>query len=160
MARHMKNHYQTLGLNPNADNLEVRQAYRVYASKFHPDKHQGDKFFEEQFKEIKEAYDVLSDPTQRAVYDSQAFPSARQTSTPVAEPIKSQTPTTAAKPIINKPVKTNGFVRMIGFGIAGGLIMGSIFEAADFGDGFSAGFLCGLFLGCCLGPVIGELFQG
>lgn len=156
----MKNHYQTLGLNSGADNLEVKQAYRIYASKFHPDKHQGDKFFEEQFKEIKEAYDVLSDPTQRALYDSQAFPSIKQAPIPAEKPVKPQNPTAVVKPVNNEPTKTNGFVRMIGFGIAGGFIMGSIFEVANFGDGFAAGFACGLFLGCCLGPVIGELFKG
>ena len=67
------NYYQILGVNRNSSPEEIREAYRLYASKFHPDKHQGDKFFEEKFKEIKEAYDILSDPEQRRKYDAQYF---------------------------------------------------------------------------------------
>ena len=48
----MKNHYQTLGLKRDASNDDIKKAYRKLAQKFHPDKNDGDKFFEERFKEI------------------------------------------------------------------------------------------------------------
>jgi len=65
----IKNYYQILGLEANATKEEIRKAYKIYATKFHPDKQNNDKFFEERFKEIKEAYDILSDDYQRNVYD-------------------------------------------------------------------------------------------
>ena len=66
----MKNYYQILGLESNASKAEIKKAYRTYATKFHPDKQNGDKFFEERFKEILEAYEILSDDSKRANYDS------------------------------------------------------------------------------------------
>ncbi|MFN8395916.1 MAG: DnaJ domain-containing protein [Bacteroidia bacterium] len=68
-----KNYYQILGLDRNASQDEIRKAYRYYASKFHPDLHNGDKFFEGQFLNVKEAYDLLSDPIKRRKYDSEFF---------------------------------------------------------------------------------------
>ena len=66
----MKNFYQILGLENNASKDEIKKAYKTYATKFHPDKQNGDKFFEERFKEILEAYETLSDDNKRANYDS------------------------------------------------------------------------------------------
>lgn len=66
----MKNHYQTLGIKRDASNDDIKKAYRKLAQKFHPDKNDGDKFFEERFKEIKEAYEILSDPYEKGKYDS------------------------------------------------------------------------------------------
>jgi len=66
----MKNYYQTLGLESDASKDEIKKAYRIYAAKFHPDKQNGDKFFEERFKEILEAYEILSDDSKRANYDA------------------------------------------------------------------------------------------
>ena len=66
----MKNHYQTLGLKRDASNDDIKKAYRKLAQKFHPDKNDGDKFFEERFKEIQEAYETLSDPYEKGKYDS------------------------------------------------------------------------------------------
>lgn len=66
----MKNHYQTLGIERMASLGEIKQAYRKLALKFHPDKNDGDKFFEERFKEIQEAYEILSDPYEKGRYDS------------------------------------------------------------------------------------------
>jgi len=74
-----KDYYQILGLNRNSTQEDIRKAYRLYASKFHPDKHQGDKFFEEKFKEIKEAFDILSDSEKRRKYDEQYFCSTGST---------------------------------------------------------------------------------
>lgn len=67
----IKNYYQILGLESNATKQEIKKAYRLYATKFHPDKQSGDKFFEERFKDIKEAYDTLIDDYSRANYDKQ-----------------------------------------------------------------------------------------
>lgn len=66
----MKNHYQTLGIERNASQDEIKQAYRKLALKFHPDKNDGDKFFEERFKQIQEAYEVLNDPYEKGRYDN------------------------------------------------------------------------------------------
>mgnify|MGYP006304554173 CR=1 FL=1 len=65
----MKNHYQTLGLTRNASHAEIKKAYRTLAMKFHPDKNINDDYYDNMFKEIKKAYDVLSDPIQKQRYD-------------------------------------------------------------------------------------------
>lgn len=65
----MKNYYQILGLEPNATKEDIRKAHREYAINFHPDKQGGSKFFEERFREIQEAYEMLSDDKERTDYD-------------------------------------------------------------------------------------------
>ncbi|MCM2359686.1 MAG: DnaJ domain-containing protein [Geobacteraceae bacterium] len=62
-------YYQLLGLKKTATPEEIKRAYRKLAVKYHPDKNPGDKGAEEKFKEINEAYAVLSDPQKRAQYD-------------------------------------------------------------------------------------------
>lgn len=64
-----KDYYKTLGVERNASADEVRKAYRKLAMQFHPDRNPGDKQAEEKFKEINEAYQVLSDPQKRARFD-------------------------------------------------------------------------------------------
>jgi len=61
-----KDYYKMLGVNRNASKEEIRRAYRELAQKYHPDKKGGD---EKRFKEINEAYQVLSDDNKRAQYD-------------------------------------------------------------------------------------------
>ena len=61
--------YQVLGVERNAEADEIKKAYRKLALKYHPDKNPGDKAAEEQFKELGEAYEILSDPQKRALYD-------------------------------------------------------------------------------------------
>jgi molecular chaperone DnaJ len=64
-----RDYYEILGVERGASEEEIKKAYRKLAVKFHPDKNPGDKTAEEQFKELGEAYEILSDPQQRAVYD-------------------------------------------------------------------------------------------
>src|SRR5512133_3069112 len=64
-----KDYYKTLGVERNAIEEDIRKAYRDLAKKYHPDRNPNDKQAEERFKEINEAYQVLSDPTKREHYD-------------------------------------------------------------------------------------------
>ncbi|MBI4125960.1 MAG: DnaJ domain-containing protein [Deltaproteobacteria bacterium] len=65
----MKDYYQILGLARGATDKEIKEAYRRLAKKYHPDVNKGEKAAEEKFKEISEAYNVLSDAKQRQQYD-------------------------------------------------------------------------------------------
>lgn len=64
-----KDYYKTLGVEKNASEAEIKSAFRKLAKEYHPDKNKGDKSAEEKFKEIGEAYSVLSDETKRKNYD-------------------------------------------------------------------------------------------
>lgn len=64
-----KDYYKILGVGKTADEKEIKSAYRKLARKHHPDVNPGDKSAEEKFKEISEAYEVLSNPHKRAQYD-------------------------------------------------------------------------------------------
>ena len=68
MAR--RDFYEVLGLNRNANQEEIKKAYKKLAFEYHPDRNPGNPSAEERFKEINEAYQVLSNPEKRARYDS------------------------------------------------------------------------------------------
>jgi len=67
-----KDFYKVLGVAKNANDAEIKKAYRALAKKFHPDVNKGDKGAEEKFKEISEAYETLSDAKKRQDYDLMA----------------------------------------------------------------------------------------
>ena len=64
-----EDYYEILGISKSVSEDEIKKAYRKMAVKYHPDKNPDDKQAEEKFKKITEAYDVLSDPEKRKVYD-------------------------------------------------------------------------------------------
>src|SRR3569623_1448637 len=61
-------YYKTLGVERNADDESILKAYRKLARKYHPDLNPGDKSAENQFKDVQEAYDILSDSKKRSMY--------------------------------------------------------------------------------------------
>ncbi len=64
-----RDYYEVLGVNKGADDASIKKAYRQMAKKYHPDMNPGDKEAEAKFKEVNEAYDVLSDPEKKQIYD-------------------------------------------------------------------------------------------
>ncbi len=73
MAENKRDYYEVLGLQKGAGSDEIKKAYRKLAMKYHPDRNPGDKAAEEKFKEVGEAYEVLSDDDKRARYDQFGF---------------------------------------------------------------------------------------
>jgi molecular chaperone DnaJ len=117
-----KDFYATLGVSKTADDAEIKKAYRKLARKYHPDQNQGDEKAEAKFKEIGEAYAVLSDKQQRDQYD-------------------------AIRSMGSGPRFTSGtgggFEDLFGGGFSGGRASGGGFEDIlnqMFGGGGSAGF--------------------
>lgn len=68
-----QDYYGILGIARDAKEPEIKKAYRKLARRYHPDVNPGDKAAEEKFKKVQEAYDVLSDPKKRSIYDEYGF---------------------------------------------------------------------------------------
>ncbi len=64
-----KDYYDILGVSKTAKERDIKKAYKRLAIKYHPDRNRGDKNSEEKFKEVKEAYEILSDKNKRSMYD-------------------------------------------------------------------------------------------
>lgn len=73
MAENKRDYYEVLGVGKDASADDIKKAYRKLAMKYHPDRNPGDKSAEEKFKEVGEAYEVLSDQDKRAKYDQYGF---------------------------------------------------------------------------------------
>ena len=73
MAENKRDYYEVLGVEKGASAEEIKKAYRKAAMKYHPDRNPGDKEAEEKFKEVGEAYEVLSDDGKRSRYDQFGF---------------------------------------------------------------------------------------
>ena len=146
-------------MSKTASQQEIKLAYKTYASKFHPDKHAGDKFFEEKFKELQEAYSILSDPQKRQAYDCETSP---RVIVPQAQPAINKSPQPSKSEFVKtSPVKTKkgGFsFNIITFGIAGGLLLGGTAEMLDWGDGFGIGFIYGFLVGGGIGQIKADSF--
>ena len=69
----LKDYYKILNVSPTAGGHEIRKAFRVLALKYHPDKTQGDKYKEGLFREVQEAYEILSDHKKREEYNYQRW---------------------------------------------------------------------------------------
>jgi curved DNA-binding protein CbpA len=92
-----QNHYQVLGVPPTAPVADIKRAYRRLATELHPDKHGGDRHYEERFKAVAVAYGVLSDADRRAQYDYQL-----QLATRRADELRRAAATPASGPSVYK----------------------------------------------------------
>lgn len=73
MAESKRDYYEVLGLDKSASADDIKKSYRNLAKKYHPDMNPGDKEAEVKFKEVGEAYEILSDPDKKAKYDAYGF---------------------------------------------------------------------------------------
>lgn len=87
-------HYQVLGISRNASENDIKIAFKTLAKKYHPDKHQGQAFYEEHFKKINLAYQVLSDKNKKSLYDRRFYPQSSITTRSSPEAKKRYTNTT------------------------------------------------------------------
>ncbi|WP_295126637.1 DnaJ domain-containing protein [uncultured Chitinophaga sp.] len=81
----MKNYYTILGISSTADASEIKSAFRRLSKVYHPDRHRGEGVWEDEFKNVSEAYTVLSDAGRREVYDRRLFAWAAGVYTPSEE---------------------------------------------------------------------------
>lgn len=88
---HSKDYYKILELEIGASEQDIKKAYRQMAMKFHPDKNEGDRFAESRFKEVAEAYEVLSDPRRRSAYNQQRWYGKSTRQTTDVSPVTSHT---------------------------------------------------------------------
>ncbi|AVR47057.1 hypothetical protein C7S20_18390 [Christiangramia fulva] len=85
----MTNHYETLGLKATASQEDIEDAYQKLSKKFHPDNNDGDEYLSDLFRNIKEAYEILSDENKKKEYDNRKHIKKTE---PVGEKPKSEAP--------------------------------------------------------------------
>lgn len=85
----MKDYYYFLGIPQNASAEDIKKAYRKLSLKYHPDKNDNDEFFSDRFKEIKEAYETLTDMDRRRLYDQNLSSQQRNVKSILPPKIKS-----------------------------------------------------------------------
>lgn len=129
----MANYYDILGVAKSASDAEIKKAYRKLALEYHPDRNQGNKAAEEKFKEINEAYAVLSDKQKRSQYDT--FGDTRFHQQYSTEDIFRGADFSSIFDELGLGGKGSFFGQFFGGGFGGGGAGGR-----DFGGGFSPGF--------------------
>lgn len=90
----MKNYYEILGIPPSASDAVVKSAYRKLAIKLHPDKNEGDAFYDDFFKNVNEAYSILGNKESRTKYDAVLFQKRKENSTGYTTATEKPTPNT------------------------------------------------------------------
>ena len=108
----MNEYYRSLGVQPNASPDELKKAYRKLAKQYHPDLHPGDHEAEARFKEINEAYEILSDPEKRKKYDEQQQGTTQRRQAP--NKAKTATRTPKGGPVDFSQMQ-GGFAQFFGF---------------------------------------------
>lgn len=93
----MDNYYKILGIKDFSSLDEIKTAYKKLAMKFHPDVNDGDKFFEEKFKELQNADEVLSDTSRRNSYDEKPKISLSNTNFKVSHKERKTVPANRSK---------------------------------------------------------------
>jgi molecular chaperone DnaJ len=73
MSKQKEDYYSVLGITRSATEIEIKSAYRKLAMKYHPDRNPGNSDAEEQFKTVNEAFEVLSDPQKKQMYDNYGY---------------------------------------------------------------------------------------
>jgi curved DNA-binding protein CbpA len=182
----MKDYYNILGVNPEASNDEIKRMYHKLSKKYHPDANITDpdlrKWSEDRMKELNEAYDILKDPTKRALYDRQR----RVPSQPNPGPTPPPPPAgpSAMAQLQQSVVMRSAAISALSFGLVGlmrggipfaisGALIGAVFGAmlgnirlAGLPPGVTAGIFIGMFLGAALlklslaGLLVGALLGG
>src|SRR5262245_32619479 len=89
MVSSKRDYYEILGVSREADDEEVKRAYRKLAMQYHPDRNVGDKEAEDKFKEAAEAYEVLRDPDKRSRYDRYGHAGLNGTGGPTFNDVRS-----------------------------------------------------------------------
>ncbi|OUP07864.1 J domain-containing protein [Anaeromassilibacillus sp. An200] len=108
----MNEYYRKLGVQPNVSQDDLKKAYRALAKECHPDLHPGDHAAETRFKEINEAYEILSDPEKRKKYDDQ------QQAAQQREPFRKKTQAAIHTPTngqVDFSQMQSGFAQFFGF---------------------------------------------